>query len=113
MHEHKLIRPGSVSCDFFVYTDQSSGVIIDIFYAASIVNLVNVVNIKLKRYKLVTPPTYLIVVGNDYLTQNLIDSKVRMKRFPLPSHVVVCSEKYFKEIITEEIKAASEFILMQ
>jgi hypothetical protein len=46
VHEHKLIRPGDVNCDFFVYLNETKGIVIDIFYAASILNFINIINIK-------------------------------------------------------------------
>jgi hypothetical protein len=33
VHEHKILRPGRVCCDFFIYTNDTKGIAIDIFYA--------------------------------------------------------------------------------
>ena len=33
VHEHKIIRPGNTAADFFIYTSENSGIVIDIFYA--------------------------------------------------------------------------------
>lgn len=82
---------------------------IDIFYADSVINLVNVVNIKLKRYSLITPHTYLVVVGNSDITQEDINSKVANRRIPLPSHISVVSEGYFKQEIIPELHLQSQF----
>lgn len=110
VHEHKVIRPGDVSCDFFIYLDQNNGVVIDIFYAESIINLINVVNIKLKRYTLIAPETFLVIVGNPSITQDIIDDKVSNRRIPIPAHINVVSEEYFEKKITNELKVRSSFI---
>lgn len=107
VHEHKLIRPGNVNSDFFIYMDQHEGVVIDIFYADSIINWVNVVNIKLKRYVLIEPETYLVVVGNDAITQHMIDEKVKNRKSPLPSHVKLASEAYFQDVTISDLTKRS------
>jgi hypothetical protein len=109
IHEHKVIRPGQVNCDFFVYLTQSYGIVIDIFYADSIVNFINIINIKLKRYILIEPETYLVVVGNDNITQELIDEKIINRRTALPSHIKIVSEKNFKSVAVPSIVARSSF----
>jgi hypothetical protein len=109
VHEHKLIRPGDVSCDFFIYMSDSSGVVVDIFYAESVLNLVNVVNIKLKRYQLINQETFLVVVGNDSITQDLIDLKSQNRQLPLPPHIHVVSETYFKSEVVPNLKPRSAF----
>lgn len=109
VHEHKLIRPGNVSSDFFIYLTPKTGVVIDVFYADSIINFINVINIKLKRYILVTEPTYLVIVGNDNITQELINSKVNNRKIPLPGHISLFSEVYFKESIVPYLKEKSEY----
>lgn len=109
IHEHKIIRPGEVSCDFFVYLNDSCGVVIDVFYAESLKNLVNIVNIKLKRYKLVLPETYLIVVGNNKISQAEIDVKTENRHTTIPSHINICTENYFKSIIIPDLKIRSQF----
>lgn len=109
VHEHKLIRPGNVSSDFFIYLTPETGVVIDIFYAENIINFINVINIKLKRYVLVTEPTYLVIVGNDAITQELIDSKVQNRKIPLPGHITLYSESYFKETVVPELRQKSQY----
>lgn len=108
VHEHKVLRPGDVSCDFFVYQSANTGFAIDIFYSDSIINLVNIVNIKLKRYQLVEPVTFLVVVGNNSITQQMIDAKVANRQNPLPAHVSICSELYFKSEVVPLLMARSE-----
>lgn len=109
VHEHKVIRPGHVNCDFYIYLDQETGVVIDIFYAKSIINLINVVNLKLKRYSLIVPETYLVVVGNDTITQPAIDIKIQNRKIPIPTHINLASEDFFKKEIVPRIKKRSEF----
>lgn len=111
VHEHKLIRPGDVSCDFFIYLTENSGAVVDIFYAESMLNLVNIVNIKLRRYKLITPETYLVAVGNEVLTQGAIDAKVRNRLIPLPAHIHVVSESHFKSAIIPMLRSLGRFTI--
>lgn len=52
VHEHKIMRPGNICCDFFIYNAKGDdGVVIDLFYAQDMYSLARIVNIKLKRYK--------------------------------------------------------------
>lgn len=110
VHEHKLIRPGNVNSDYYIYLNDQEGVVIDIFYAESITNLVNVVNIKLKRYSLVTQETYLVVVGNDLLRQEDIELKTKNRQIPLPRHIHVVSELFFKTAVINQLKSKSNYL---
>lgn len=111
VHEHKVMRPGNVNCDFYIYITKNSGVVIDIFYSSSVRNLTNIINIKLKRYILVNEPTYLIVVGNSEITQIDIDSKMKNRKEPLPSHIQVISEAFFVQNVIPDLMARSEYSL--
>lgn len=111
IHEHKVIRPGGVNCDFYIYLKKDSGVVIDIFYAESLKNLVAIVNIKLKRYVLVKQPTYLVIVGNTQIEQSDIDEKVRNRKGALPSHIQLQSEKYFFETTLPFLISKSDYAL--
>lgn len=110
VHEHKVIRPGDVSCDFFIYTKQNAGIVIDIFFAESIANLVNIVNIKLRRYQLITPETYLVLVGNSTIAQDAINQKTAKRQTPLPAHIQVVSEAHFKSVVVPGIAQRSDFL---
>lgn len=112
VHEHKVIRPGNVNCDFYLYLTKSSGVVIDIFYSGSIRNLTNIINIKLKRYVLVAEPTYLVVVGNSEISQQDIDAKMKNRKEPLPSHIEVVTESYFTEYIIPYLRNNSDYALI-
>jgi hypothetical protein len=109
VHEHKVIRPGNVNSDFFIYITENVGVIIDIFYAESIRNLINVVNIKLKRYSLVSSETYLVVVGNPDISTEDIAAKVANRKNSLPRHIHVITELTFKEETINALKSRSSF----
>jgi len=109
IHEHKVIRPGNVNCDFFIYLNENTGIVIDIFYAESIINLINIVNLKMKRYLLISPETYLVVVGNTSINQQNIDLKIRNRKIPVPTNIKIVCEEYFKKQIIPKIKKRSEF----
>ncbi len=96
VHEHKVIRPGQTSCDFFIYTADTKGVVLDLFYAADIFNVSGVVNIKYKKYVDVEFPVLFIVMGNDSITQASIDRMVDNKKIPLPSFMKVITERNFR-----------------
>ncbi len=99
VHEHKILRPGHICCDFYVYTSASRGFAIDIFYAQDMFTLARTVNIKVSRYKDLTQPVYFVVVGNENLDQQGIDSLMNNKKIPLPKHIKILTEKFFKENI--------------
>ena len=109
VHEHKVIRPGNVNSDFYIYLNNSTGVVIDIFYAENIRSLISVVNIKVKRYSLISQKTLLVVVGNPDISQSDINEKIKNKKNPLPPHIQVFSEKYFKEVAVPKIKQYSKY----
>ena len=111
IHEHKVMRPGGVSCDFFIYLAEDDGVVVDIFYANSIKNLINVINIKLKRYVLINKKTYLVVVGNPNIDDEQLLKKMENRRSSLPDHVVVATEKYFFEQIVPKLQSSSRYAL--
>lgn len=109
VHEHKVIRPGSVSSDFYIYLSPNTGIVVDIFYADSLRNLVNVVNIKLKRYVLISQETYLVVVGNEAIDAGELVAKMGNKKHPLPRHISVLTEHEFKALVIPELKARSTY----
>jgi len=107
VHEHKVVRPGDVSCDFFIYTSDVEGVILDLFYAADIINVSKVVNIKYKKYIAVKYPVLFIVVGNEKISQQEIDRMIENRKIPLPSFMKVINETVFKENFNKLIKIKS------
>jgi hypothetical protein len=105
VHEHKILRPGGVCCDFFIYTSQSSGFAIDIFYAQDISSLQKQVRIKTLRYKNVSYETYYVLVGNESITQEEINSMLNNRKSFLPQHITVLTEVKFKMILNQKIEA--------
>jgi hypothetical protein len=111
VHEHKIIRPGSIASDFFIYLTQSTGIVIDLFYAQDMHSLVGIVNYKVKRYASVPYDTYFISVGNEKLTHELVSAKMRNRLTALPDHIHVVTEQMFKGHIIQEVSARSNFAI--
>lgn len=96
VHEHKILRPGNVCCDFFIYTTEGDGVALDLFYAKDTHCLQGIINIKHKVYLPVKFLVYFIVVGNNSFEQKVIDVLVNRKKNILPSNRKIFTEDYFK-----------------
>lgn len=96
IHEHKIIRPGDVACDFFIYTTQTEGMILDLFYAADIINAAKIINIKYKKYLGVKFPVIFIVVGNENIEQAKLDQMMKNRKIALPKWMTTITENYFK-----------------
>ncbi len=99
VHEQKRLRPGNVASDFFIYLNESSGICIDVFYSQNMRSVQNVINIKLKRYRLVDCPVYLVVVEGGDVDQDRINAQITRRDITLPDHLSVFSEKYFWDTI--------------
>jgi len=97
VHEHKIIRPGETASDFFIYTNETSGIFLDLFYAKDITSLAGIVNIKTNKCLNVNCPVYFILMGNDQISQREIDEKMLNKKILLPRHIKVITEGYFKQ----------------
>ncbi len=97
IHEHKIIRPGDTAADFFIYTSDRDGIVVDLFYAVDMHSLGGVVNIKSKKYDEVKYLVYFVLVGNKNLKQEDIDVKIKNRRNQLSKHIVVLTEDNFKE----------------
>jgi hypothetical protein len=104
IHEHKVIRPGDVSCDFFIYTSDTEGVVLDLFYAADLINVSNIINIKYKKYLGVKFSVLFIVVGNEKISQSAIDNMVKNRKISLPAFMKVVNESEFKANFDRFIK---------
>ena len=109
IHEHRIIRPGAVASDFFVYLTEVDGIIIDLFYAQDIRSLVNIVNIKLKRYAPLPYCTYFVLVGNAEISDDAIIQKMANRTSPLPAHIQVLTERKFKQVVIEELRTMSSY----
>ncbi len=99
VHEHKILRPGHICCDFFIYTSTNKGFAIDIFYAKDTFSLTGVVNIKCKRYATLNFPIYFILVGNNFIKQCDIDVLLYNKKNMLPNNIKVITEEEFKNTL--------------
>jgi len=97
VHEHRIIRPGNISSDFFVYTSEEDGIVIDLFYAKDLSNAGKIINIKYKRYISVPFLTYFIIMGNASIHQQEIDKKIKNRKSKLPSHIKILTEKTFRD----------------
>lgn len=96
VHEHKILRPGHVCCDFFIYTSNKRGYAVDIFYAQDSFTLQSIIRIKSKRYQNLKFKVYFILVGNDSITQQEIDNLMENKKIPLEDNIKVLIESEFK-----------------
>lgn len=103
VHEHKIIRPGNICCDFFIYTNSQQGIAIDLFYAQDIFSLARVINIKLKRYSNLKISVYFILIENLILSQDQIDLLMQNRKLLLPKNIKVITEKLFKQNIMPKI----------
>jgi hypothetical protein len=99
VHEHKIIRPGNICCDFFIYRKHTSegGIVIDIFYAQDILSLGSVIRIKGKRYLNLPFKVFFVLVGNKDIKQNDIDNLILNKQNALSENIFVLQEEIFKE----------------
>ncbi|HCM51514.1 TPA: hypothetical protein DIS56_00020 [Candidatus Saccharibacteria bacterium] len=109
VHEHKIIRPGNVSSDYFIYLNEEIGVVIDLFYAKDRFSLGGVINIKLKRYSKLPFNTYFVLVGNGNLTFQEVADTIARRKIALPTNILIDSEQHFKESTIFEIKQQSIF----
>lgn len=103
VHEHKIIRPGNTAADFFVYTTDTAGIVLDLFYAMDMHSLVGVVNIKYRKYLDVKFPVYFILVGNEQIIQEEIDQKIKNRKNQLPNNIQVLTEKGFKNLFNSSL----------
>lgn len=96
VHEHKVLRPGGVSCDFFIYTTLKSGVAIDLFYAKNIHSVQGVVVIKTRKYLHFPFPVFYVLVGNENISQQQLDKIMSNKKISLPVQIKLFCESSFK-----------------
>lgn len=104
VHEQKRLRPGNVSCDYFIYTSDVDGFAIDLFYAKDIHSLSGILSIKSKRYRLVSCKTFLVLVENTDISQEGIDKLCNNKKNLLPRNVTIFTEHMFKGTIFDLLK---------
>ena len=107
VHEHKIIRPGGVASDFFIYTTAHAGFFIDLFYAKDIHSLAGIVTIKANKPLPKNMPVYFILVGNEAISQDVIDKIIKNRKNILESNIRVITEDYFKSNFNEIVKDSS------
>jgi hypothetical protein len=96
VHEHKVIRPGNVSSDFFIYTDDKNGIVLDLFYSSNLKNVSKIIQNKQFKYAPLPFQTYFIIVGNDAIRQEDVDNLIKNRKIPLSSNIQVFTEVTFK-----------------
>lgn len=110
IHEHRIIRPGNVASDFFIYLNEKNGIVIDLFYAQDLKTLGKIVTIKLKRYATLPYETYFILVGNPSLSNQSIQNLMANRTNPLPSHISVITENSFKTSYISSLSNRSKYV---
>ncbi len=105
VHEHKIIRPGNICSDFYIYknTQDKKGIVIDLFYAQDILSLTAIVRIKLKRYSGLPHRIFFVLVGNNDIKQEEINLFLNNKKTIFPDNIKVVQEKIFKNIFLKEL----------
>ncbi len=102
VHEHKILRPGHICCDFFVYTKASGGIAIDIFYAQDLQSFARVIGNKFRRYCQLPHDIYFVLVGNHSIGQEDIDSLMKNRKIKITPNIKIKNElefkKYFEQI---------------
>ena len=109
VHERKVVRPGNIECDFFIYAGEKR-LVIDLFYAKSFSSLQNGVIIKTKHHEILKYPCYFVLVGNPKISQGIIDGMLDHKKIKAPSTIHVMTEDIFKnylESIFREIRTST------
>ena len=101
VHEHKILRPGNICCDFFVYTSSNRGYVIDIFFAQDMYSLARIINIKYKRYSNLDFKIYFILVGNVSITDEMIRSLQKNKKIIFSKNILIYTEHKFKSLIEQ------------
>lgn len=95
VHEHKVLRPGRVSCDFFIYLNTDMGVCLDLFYAKDKFSARGVIDYKLRHYREVQFPVVFILIGNNTISQDQLNSFLRGKKIKIRNDVRAVTEHTF------------------
>lgn len=97
VHEHRILRPGNVCCDFFIYTSDSEGFAVDLFYAQDLFTAREVIRIKNLRYKGLSHKVYFILVGNEGIGQEEIDTMLANRKSGISKNCEVITEASFRK----------------
>lgn len=109
IHEHKIIRPGRIASDFYIYTNVDKGVCLDLFYAKDLFSAAGVVNYKSRRYGKLECPVVFVLIHDGSITQLLLDKAINSKRNALPSHIKVMTAEYFWQEYIPIVKQSSVY----
>lgn len=109
VHEHKVIRPGRVTSDFYIYHDDDSGVCLDLFYAKDLFSLRGVIRYKAQHYTKLSCPVVLVLIHDGTITQNNVDNIIATRQLPLPDHIKVFTEGSFWDIYIPALRQISKF----
>lgn len=102
VHEHKVIRPGDVSSDFFIYTTNNDGLVLDLFFAQDIPGIVQTINYKQKKYSKINYNVIFIIMESDgSFDQTEIQNLISNKKNRLEKHISIYTESYFKDHFNE------------
>jgi hypothetical protein len=109
IHEHKIMRPGNITSDYFIYFGPNKGVVLDLFYAQDLHSVSGVLSVKLRRYNGLPYPTIFVLVGNNEIDIDRLRRLVSNKKNALPPNILVDTEINFKSSTIYDIKERSQY----
>ncbi len=109
VHEHKVMRPGRIACDFFLYTNDIEGVCIDLFYAKDAFSLAGVINNKIRRYSVLRCPIIFILLHDGSLSSSILNAQLKNKKLQIPDNITIMNSDTFWEEHVYELKDHSIF----
>lgn len=104
IHEHKIIRPGNTASDFFIYTSNNSGIMIDVFYAMDVRSLAGIIRIKALKCLDIKLPIYFVLVNDNDINQEELDYLKEHKKIELPENITIITKTNFLNKIVPSIK---------
>jgi hypothetical protein len=110
IHEHKVVRPGRVTSDFYIYHDDNSGVCLDLFYAKDMFSVAGVINIKIRRYAVLQCPVVFVLLHDGSLSQARLDAYLVNRKTLLPDNIKVITEEAFWQEYVPALKRLSVFV---
>lgn len=109
VHEHKIMRPGNIASDYFVYFSPDKGLVLDLFYAKDLRSLGGVINIKNKRYASLPFKIIFVLVGNDDINIKTVRDLLARRKKSLPDNILVDTESNFKNSTIFQVKPLSDY----
>ena len=110
IHEHKVIRPGRVTSDFYIYTNETSGICLDLFYAKDMFSVAGVINNKVRRYSVLDCLVVFVLLHDGSLSQALLEACIANRRAELPDHIKAVTEESFWQDYVPALKTKSLFV---